>query len=64
MAGASLFIYLLQLPVAISVAYLGFPVKEMPALHVLSILVVGYLFWRCWEFLWTRFGRESSQEPL
>jgi hypothetical protein len=64
MAGASLFIYLLQFPVAVAVAYLGFPVKEMPALHVVCILVVGYLFWRCWEFLWTRLGRESSQEPL
>jgi len=64
MAGASLFIYLLHLPIALAIAYLGFSVKEIPALHVLGSLVVGYLFWRCWEFLWTRLGRASSQEPL
>ena len=60
LAGASLFIYLLHLPIALSIAYLGFSVKEMPALHVFGSLAVGYLFWRGWEFLWTRFGRESS----
>jgi amino acid adenylation domain-containing protein len=68
LAGASLFIYLMQAPVAIAVAssvtYLGFADRKMPALFVVSVLAGGYLFWRCWEFLWRRFVSESSQGPL
>jgi amino acid adenylation domain-containing protein len=68
LAGASLFIYLLQAPVffalAIVATHLGIADKPMPVVFVVSALVLGYLFWRCWEFLWRRFGRDSSQGPI
>lgn len=64
LAGASLYIYLLQVPVLVVLALVGVSGEQMPVVFVIATLVIGYLFWRGWERLWPRIGRESNQEPL